>query len=283
VFVTLDIEAGLDGHSMTEIGIGTFDPVEVAVLMAGEKKIRAEWFLASLEAVHYRIQESASLMITKKLDRRGEKLWAGAHFEFGQSFWISKKEVAKVISGHVDAVSSRNSVNGRDIIVVAHASKNDDQWLKRNGVNLSQIPMIKDTIDTQKLCAKFMSYHRSALSDIVKNLGIDMRYRHNGGNDAMYTQAAMILTMLHEGIQEGAFTVSDDPLTVGQKALDRHRKPTPQMADCSLIGFKVCNVCGKPNHETINCKRLCSLCGQFDHGRIECGQLRLDASNGTLQ
>lgn len=211
MLVTLDIEADLDRHSMTEIGIGTFDPVEAAVLMAGEKEMRAEWFLASLEAVHYRIQENASLMITQELDRRGKKLWAGTHFEFGQSFWISKKEAAKVISDHVDAASSRNSVNGRDIVVVAHASKNDDKWLKRNGMDLSRMPRLKDTIDTQKLCANFMSYHRSALSDVLKNLGIDMRYRHNGGNDAMYTQAAMILTMLQEGIQDGVFTVADDP------------------------------------------------------------------------
>ncbi|KAK3322531.1 hypothetical protein B0H66DRAFT_207375 [Apodospora peruviana] len=187
LFVAIDIEAyEFNQDLLTEIGIAVLDTNQTASVAPGEKG--ENWF-PLIHARHLRVKENSWAVNSTHV--RG----CADYFDFGESEFIPK---AKIIS-EIEAIMNRTVVdeNGvakkRPVVLVFHDTAADISYLVSLGYSIAEAENVVDIIDTQEM-------HQYALRDqngrkletVLHYLGLQYRYLHNAGNDAVYTMCAML-------------------------------------------------------------------------------------------
>ncbi|MCJ1473538.1 hypothetical protein MMC13_002189 [Lambiella insularis] len=189
-FISVDVEAWeFDQKLITEIGISTLDTVE---LLGSQPLARGNNWAAKIRSRHFRIRENGHLV--NKVHVEG---WP-ENFNFGQSEWISKKNIKQALEdcfhpplSHLSMYPNRTC----KVVLVAHDVEADMKYLAQLGFDVNR--MISDCIDTSDIFkAVRRDSRQSALSNLLLEYGIAGKYLHNAGNDANYTLRVMIAIAL---------------------------------------------------------------------------------------
>ncbi|ETN44369.1 uncharacterized protein HMPREF1541_10549 [Cyphellophora europaea CBS 101466] len=131
-------------------------------------------------------------------------------FIFGTPEWCSKAAAKyKVINKirelvgdkPVHQLPSTNYWNKKKIFFVFFAQANDLIWLAELGVNLQVEFPNSEIIDLQRQpLASAIAYSRGhpqiGAASLFRRLGMETKYEHNGGNDAVYELRALLAEMV---------------------------------------------------------------------------------------
>ena len=195
IFVALDVEVWERDHrTITEIGITSLDTRDLHSL---DPAGNGSAWMDSMRPRHFRIREASHLnnfqFVTGCADRF-EK-------QFGESEWVSKKDLAAVIgSCFRDPFSAPFSISGgvsfptadnhdntggedhekRNIVLVGHDIQADIQYLRDFGYELANLPNILEAIDTADLFKALKQEWQSAsLGSVLLDLGLTGWNLHN--------------------------------------------------------------------------------------------------------
>ena len=195
IFIALDIEVWeRDHHTITEIGITSLDTRDLHTLDPAENG--SAW-MNVMRPRHFRIREASHLNNSKFVTGCADRF----EKQFGESEWISKKDLAAVIGSCFrtpfsapfsisDGVSSSTTDNHdnpsgedhkrRNIILVGHDIQADIQYLRDAGYELANLPNILEAIDTADLFKALKQEWQSAsLGSVLLDLGLTGWNLHN--------------------------------------------------------------------------------------------------------
>lgn len=201
VFICVDVEAyEHDQKKITEIGISTFDSLDIVQVPPG--KGGTNW-TSHLRCRHFRIVENSHLNNIDFISGCADKF----ETKFGTSEWISIKEAPQIVAacfrppfsqpGHYKPYPAelhdstlKNSNNEtlhagedlakRDIVLVGHDIRSDIEYLRSIGYDLSNLSNIIEAIDTASLY-RAMKYEQSPtnLGRVLLDFGIAGWNLHN--------------------------------------------------------------------------------------------------------
>ncbi|UNI14092.1 hypothetical protein JDV02_000764 [Purpureocillium takamizusanense] len=182
VFICVDIEALEDPpHPVSEVGIAILDAEKIRIIGSGTSG--SNWW-PSVKCIHLRTEEYRDL--------KNHKYVQGCprDFNFGASLFPRQEDLAL----HIRRIVGRISDDGRrDLLFVAHDTKQDLKFLHRIGVDFMALPGVVGEIDTVTLHQEWRNSNDArSLRTMLSDLGIDYSNLHNAGNDAMYTMRAML-------------------------------------------------------------------------------------------
>ena len=185
VFISVDIEAfEFNQKLITEIGVSTLSTAELFRIPPGAKG--SNW-IAMIRSRHFRIQEHSHRV--NKVHVEG----CPDQFDFGQSEWISKRDVISVLENCFHPYGSSYC----QTVLVGHGIKADIKYLKELGLDMTR--MTSDCVDTADL---YKASRRDGIQIALKNLllqyGIAAKHLHNAGNDAHYTLRVMVAIALDD-------------------------------------------------------------------------------------
>lgn len=81
----------------------------------------------------------------------------------------------------------------RKVVIVGHDIKQDINLLFGIDVDIYALPGLFDIIDNQRIQQHDIKHKDpQSLAAVLSTLGIEYRYLHNGGNDAVYTLQSML-------------------------------------------------------------------------------------------
>ncbi|KAK9712696.1 hypothetical protein K7432_006973 [Basidiobolus ranarum] len=160
MFIAIDIESYEEDHSyITEVGWTMYNSVD-------------EVFLDK----HYIIKENVHLR-------------NGNYVADNKDRFIFGKSVCTTLLNTVADLEA-DWKSGYPAILVGHDVKNDLDYLRKMGANISE-PI--DVFDTTSLyMALTESHQKQKLSKILNGLGIEYNFLHNAGNDSHYTMEAFL-------------------------------------------------------------------------------------------
>ncbi|CAN8097250.1 unnamed protein product [Discula destructiva] len=183
VFVCFDVEMDENNAQVvTEVGFGVLDTRDLKGVAPGQG---AENWSKLIQARHLRIKEYLLVKNFKYVDGCPEK------FQFGKSEIVGIDRIEKVCTGILSPKDSDGKP--RRVVVVGHDIKQDIELLFGIDVDIYELPGLIDIIDNQRIQqhdAMFKDPQRLAV--VLRALGIEHRYLHNGGNDAVYTLQSML-------------------------------------------------------------------------------------------
>ncbi|KAL9600572.1 MAG: hypothetical protein Q9219_003118 [cf. Caloplaca sp. 3 TL-2023] len=208
VLVCIDVEAyEKNERPVTEIGISTLDTNDLVDLPPG--RIGEVW-MKKIRSRHFRIKETAHLNNFEFVAGCADRFEP----EFGMTEWISIKEAPQTIascfrphycgrSGQADGEISGDGhilTNGegvsepkRQLILVGHDVKNDVQYFRKLGYDVSNLSNLIEAIDTADLYRAWKhTQNPSKLGSVLVELELTGWNLHNAGNDAAYTLQALI-------------------------------------------------------------------------------------------
>ncbi|TKA53267.1 hypothetical protein B0A55_13171, partial [Friedmanniomyces simplex] len=177
VFVSIDIEGGMDQWGIKEFGVAKLDTRDVVVNMAS----------TSADLIHGHNYALA------KGHRRA--------FVFGDTTRVDSSHLAATIKD-VCHIPDRKGLYGneteRRIVLVGHAIHNELMTMEAHGVKLDDIPAVVGILDTSDLG------QGGSLESLLTSLGLPLPRNRQGkadslhcaGNDAHYTLRAL-LAMLY--------------------------------------------------------------------------------------
>jgi hypothetical protein len=202
IFISVDVECNERCHEqVTEVGISTLDTVHLAGIPPGEN---AENWTSRICSHHLRVREYGHIV------NRQYVTGCPGSFEFGESEWVSKRNLADVVQAcfqppYTFGMEDTDGVRlgsgpvykheKRNLILVGHNTSMDVKYLATLG-----IPVFEDTrssflerIDTAELYRIIRSEtNQRSLAGILGELGIIGWNLHNAGNDARYTLEALV-------------------------------------------------------------------------------------------
>ena len=185
-FVSLDVEAfEFNQRLVTEIGISTLETPDLRGVQPGAGG--REW-ATKMYSRHFRIHEHRHRLNKRHVQGCPED------FQFGQSEWISERDVPSIL---VECFQTRPSVlkTNAKIVLVGHDLAGDRKYLLGLGFDVNQ--MISDCIDTSDIYkASRRDGKQRSLGSILLHHDIPARYLHNAGNDAAYTLRVMLAIAL---------------------------------------------------------------------------------------
>ena len=174
VFICVDIEVWEHNHrNLTEIGVCTLDTQDLINKPPGEK---CQDWIRHLRCRHFRVKENAHLNNVQFVAGCADR------FEFGQSEWISIKDIPYVLASCFKApfstpgehtpyptdpnrASSHNPKSmqtktdphkqKRNIILVGHGISSDIGFMRQAGYDVGNLPNVIEAIDTTVLFRAF--------------------------------------------------------------------------------------------------------------------------------
>ena len=187
VFVSVDVEAFEFNHSLiTEIGVSTLATKDLLRIQPG---IGGYNWVEKIRSHHFRIREHSHLVNKAYVEGCPE------NFDFGESEWVSIKNVSAVLEEY--AHPSRLSYSGEicKAVLVGHDVSADMKYL--NNLGLDVFEMFSDCIDTSNLYkASNRDNRQCSLSTLLLRYGIVAKNLHNAGNDARFTLCMMVAIAL---------------------------------------------------------------------------------------
>ncbi|KAL8727961.1 MAG: hypothetical protein Q9166_005726 [cf. Caloplaca sp. 2 TL-2023] len=233
VFICVDVEAyEKDNRPVTEIGVSTLDIRDLVDLPPGDcglawrKKIRAR---------HFRIKETAHLHNTEFVAGCAERFES----EFGVSEWISFRDAPRIIaacfrppySRRIDEMDGQSKGDGdlmdyftkRQLILVGHDVKQDIEYLRQIGYDVSALSNIIEALDTADLYRAWKHHQNpTKLGSILVDLEMIGWNLHNAGNDAAYTLQALIGIAICS--RKSSLTTPQSQLTTRAETLEREAR-----------------------------------------------------------
>lgn len=183
LFMSVDVEAFEYNHSLiTEIGISTLATKDFVGIQPGVKG--SNW-VEQIRSHHFRVREHGHLVNKKHVEGCPDK------FDFGESGWISIKDVSRVLGEYCHLARLSPSGEMYKVVLVGHDILADIRYLNKIGLNI--VEMCSDSIDTSCLYkASNRDNRQLSLSALLLRYGIAARNLHNAGNDARYTLCLMV-------------------------------------------------------------------------------------------
>ncbi|MCJ1462292.1 hypothetical protein MMC07_000892 [Pseudocyphellaria aurata] len=187
LFVSVDVEAfEYDQSLITEIGISTLDTKDLVGIQPG---VRGSTWVGRIRSHHFRVREHGHLVNRKHVAGCPGK------FDFGESGWISIKDVSSILEYNCHPARPSHSGEMYRVVLVGHDVSGDVKYLSQIGVNI--VEMFSDCIDTSDLYkASNRDNRQCSLSGLLLRYGIAARNLHNAGNDARFTLCVMIAMAL---------------------------------------------------------------------------------------
>ena len=208
-------------HRVTEIGIASFDPRQVAFDAAGDRGVQT-W--NSIKARNFAIIEHKHV-----IGRRHPgycKTGDANDFLFGKTTWIPLANAKKAIVNNIRQTIGDQNVNPRvpynnkrEVIFLFFDDTNDLKWLRGLGIDLDVEFPNSRTWDIQQIGfpgAIARARHLNGISahEMFDRLRFQLIKAHNGGNDAVYELRAYIAGLL---LKNGEI-----PISTGRALLDIH-------------------------------------------------------------
>ncbi|KAL8688136.1 MAG: hypothetical protein Q9224_004965, partial [Gallowayella concinna] len=238
VFICVDVEAyEKENRPVTEIGISTLDTNDLIGVSLGE--CGSAW-MKKIRARHFRIKETAHLHNTEFVAGCAERFEP----EFGASEWISFKEAPQVIAScfrppysrpveslngesltNGDAIANANKeyVEKRQIVLVGHDVRNDIDYLRKIGYDVSTLSNIIEALDTADLYRAWKHHQNpTKLGSILMDLEMVGWNLHNAGNDAAYTLQALLGIAISS--RKSSLTTSQSQITSRTQDLEREAR-----------------------------------------------------------
>lgn len=189
VFVCVDVEAfEFDQKIITEIGVSTLCTADLLGVQPGAKCMN---WAAKIRSRHFRIQEHSHRVNRFHIEGCPEK------FDFGESEWISRRNILLVLSQCFDPSQFPTSTGTCKVVLVGHNVVADIKYLKDAGFEVASL--ITDCIDTANLFrASNRDGSQNALDTLLLRYGIAAKNLHNAGNDAHFTLRLMMAVALDE-------------------------------------------------------------------------------------
>ncbi|KAH9898852.1 hypothetical protein F4778DRAFT_171810 [Xylariomycetidae sp. FL2044] len=182
-FVCVDIEAWERDHRIvTEVGLAVLDRDDTMQQPPGRNA--QNWFRL-IKAHHFVIEEYTHLKNTRYVKGCPEK------FEFGQSKTVSLDAINRTIGA---IIGDNTTKDQRPVILVGHDLHSDMKYMKSLCYNIWRYKRFIDEIDTKDMHQRMVKgANGRSLTNVCGDLGLQCKYPHNAGNDAVYTLRAMIV------------------------------------------------------------------------------------------
>lgn len=187
LFVSVDVEAFEHNQRLiTEVGISTLDTKALLGIQPG---VRGSNWVGKIRSHHFRVREHGHLVNKDHVEGCPEK------FDFGESGWISIKDVSKVLEECCHPAWVSHSCETYKVVLVGHDVSADVRYFNKIGLNI--VEMFFDYIDTSNLYkASNRDNRQYSLSALLLQYGIAARNLHNAGNDARFTLDVMVAIAL---------------------------------------------------------------------------------------
>lgn len=210
IIISIDVESYERAHGIiTEVGVSTLDTRDL-VGTAPEK--RGENWHQFVRARHFRIIEHKGYVNGQFVSGCPDK------FEFGQSEWVSLKNMPSVLtqcfhepfsrpatgSSTPQKSSEGSSQQRRNVVLLGHDIEQDIQYCHKLGFSVLGRGNMLATLDTR---AMYQAYTRDksprGLGGIMYDFDFAAWHLHNAGNDAVYTIWAMLATCVSDAGERG--------------------------------------------------------------------------------
>ena len=187
LFVSVDVEAFEYNQSLiTEIGISTLDTKALVGIQPG---VRGSNWVGKIRSHHFRVREHGHLLNKNHVEGCPGK------FDFGESGWISIKDVSKVLEEYCHPARLSHSCETYKIVLVGHDISADIRYFNKIGLDI--VEMFSDRNATSSLSKATKRDNRQySLSALLLRYEIAARNLHNAGNDARFTLYAMVAIAL---------------------------------------------------------------------------------------
>ena len=187
LFVSVDVEAfEYNQRFITEVGISTLDTKALVGIQPG---VRGSNWVGKIHSHHFRVREHGHLLNKDHVEGCPGK------FDFGESGWISIKDVSKVLEEYCHPARLSHSCETYKFVLVGHDVSADLRYFNKIGLDI--VEMISDCIDTSNLYkASNRDNRQYSLSALLLRYGIAARNLHNTGNDARFTLYVMVAVAL---------------------------------------------------------------------------------------
>ncbi|KAF2089282.1 hypothetical protein K490DRAFT_63418 [Saccharata proteae CBS 121410] len=257
LYAEIDTESAVNkSGTVTEIGIAVLDLRTIST----DPGPHASKWMAQVKTYHIRIVEHADC-VSRISDRRGNFLWNAHGFQYGRSEWVTRKMVNDRLADILRVRDDSQPGKFRDVLLAAHAWKNEEDALKQLGFPLRSLGNVRGIVDTQTLAVK-PGRTRSGLHGLLGEAQVDTTGMHNAGNDAVLQKLVTLREVLAEYKPE---VLINHPWISAESVLADLKDKLYRPADRTR-----CNTCGKYGHNEGICRRICSGCRQFGHTRIRC-------------
>ena len=221
--------------------------------------------LATMQTVLLRVLENAKFQHPGETDR-GEFLYMAPYLEFGRKIWVHKDRLQDKISTTIRDLLKESmpevSFTDPQIILMAHASQNDEKQLANAKINLNKVLNVVAKFDTQQLARVYMNSSQPGLGELCNALNIRLVAKHNGGNDTTYTLAIILAIALWYGASKSLLSVTGTPLSDIGSVVESLRNPHYEFTDPTQLATfqQICEFCGLTNHAATMCRCRCGCC-----------------------
>ena len=183
LFISVDVEAFEHNQSLiTELGVSTLATQDLLQIQPGVKG--SNW-VGKIRSHHFRVREHGHLVNKRYVEGCPGK------FDFGDSRWISIKDVGTVLKEYCDPAQLSHSGETYKVVLVGHDVSADIRYFNKIGLDVVEI--FSDCIDTSNLYkASNRDNRQYSLSALLLRYGIAARNLHNAGNDARFTLCVMV-------------------------------------------------------------------------------------------
>ncbi|KAL8670541.1 MAG: hypothetical protein Q9168_004920 [Polycauliona sp. 1 TL-2023] len=187
LFVSVDVEAfEYNQRLITEVGISTLDTKALVGIQPG---VRGSNWVGKIRSHHFRVREHGHLLNKDHVEGCPGK------FDFGESGWISIKDVSKVLEEYCHPARVSHSCETYKVVLVGHDVSADIRYFNKIGLDI--VEFFSDCIDTSNLYKALNRDNRQySLSALLLRYGIAARNLHNAGNDARFTLYVMVAIAL---------------------------------------------------------------------------------------
>jgi DNA polymerase III epsilon subunit-like protein len=207
--ICLDVEAWeKDRKIITELGVAVLDTNDAALVPPGND---ATNWKQLIQAKHYRIYEYEHLTNTTYMAHTEGYT---PKFRYGESETIRQSELATILHDLFHVSSADNEL--RDVVLIGHDVRSDLDLLKLSQFDVTQLPTVKETLDSQALWRALNPpggvQFQSSLNHLLVTLSIPFSTvdLHNAGNDALLTMHAVLSIVLKEATIRPVLTNTDD-------------------------------------------------------------------------
>ena len=187
LFVSVDVEAfEFNQRLITEIGISTLATKDIMGIQPG---VRGSNWADKIRSHHFRVREHGHLV------NKNHVQGCPGKFDFGESGWISIKDVSTVLEEYCHPARLSRSGETYKVVLVGHDVSADIRYFNKIGLEFEE--MFSDRIDTSNLYkASNRDDRQHSLSALLLRYGIAAQNLHNAGNDARYTLCVMVAIAL---------------------------------------------------------------------------------------
>ena len=187
LFVSVDVEAfEYNQRLITEVGISTLDTKDLVGIQPG---VRGSNWVGKIRSHHFRVREHGHLLNKNHVEGCPGK------FDFGESGWISIKDVSAVLEEYCHPTWLSHCDEKYKVVLVGHDVSADIRYFNKIGLDI--VEMVSDCLDTSNLYkASNRDNRQYSLSALLLRYGIAARNLHNAGNDARFTLYVMVAIAL---------------------------------------------------------------------------------------